>query len=63
MTELEILEKIAATTDKPAVRAKTEKLIAAMKAHKARQDGKRSTGGCRDKVFVKVQRAGDKLVN
>lgn len=63
MTDLEILEKIATTANKPEVREKAQKLITALKAHQARQEGRRSQGGVGDRVFVAVQRAADKSLN
>jgi hypothetical protein len=61
--ELAILERVVATTNKPEVREKAQKLIAALKAHKARQDGQRSQGGVGDRVIINVQRAADKSSN
>ena len=60
MKELQVLERVAATTTDPQVREKAEKLIAALKDRKDRTDGRQAKGGVGDRVFVKVQRAADK---
>ena len=63
MTELQILERIAATTEDPNIRVKTENLIKALKDHKARLDGRQARGGLGDRVIVEVQRGGTKSLN